>query len=114
MLDRNERENGERLMYEIAKYLTDEQKRRACEAEYRSISMYSLRRRDGNGCCPMGLATGGIAGAPVAYSVADAITNYSSPAWPLIESAARQFIYDWDDGKITDLYEALGVERVAQ
>jgi len=106
------------MTYAIAAYLTDEQKQRACEAVYVPLKADGRLPR-ANGCCPLGVALwpDGDDRCPIPITVANRLAwlkqidpNDDAVFQALIDGS-RQFMDDWDKGRIPDLYAALGVER---
>lgn len=110
------------MVYEIARYFSEPARRAAARALYcASVSYFGdVMNRDVFGYCPigiMGLVDGIDFGsrAPGAYTVEDGFdeprylsTGGSKPVY----WAAKRFATDWDNGLITDLYEALDVRRL--
>ena len=105
------------MTYAIAAYLTDEQKRRACEAVYVPLKADGRLPR-ANGCCPLGVALwpGESAACPIPISVFDRLVSLdqvidTNRTLTVVIDGAADFMDAWDKGEITDLYAALGVER---
>ena len=105
------------MTYAIAAYLTDEQKRRACEAVYVPLKADGRLPRT-NGCCPLGVALwpGESAACPIPISVFDRLVSLdqvidANRTLTVVIDGAADFMDAWDKGEITDLYAALGVER---
>lgn len=119
--------------YAIAKYLSDEDKQRILAHRFvRAGEETGERDADGlpivyvgkvpasidDEYCPLAYV-GGLSCALSAPEPEDVALALSARAWPPLSDeqyderydAAEVFINDWDDGKITDLYAALGVER---
>lgn len=108
---------GGTMTYAIAQYLTDEQKQRACEAVYVPLKVDGRLPR-ANGCCPLGVALwpGESAACPIPYGVFDQLISLRQAEnthqdYAAVIDGASIFIANWDSGRITDLYAALGVER---
>lgn len=101
--------------YAIAQYLSGDDKRRMLAHRYTQLGDETPVSVD-DGSCPLAYV-GGIdlrSLAPEAEDVARILVRRID--WPSenlygeIFEAAMAFIDDWDDGKITDLHAALGVE----
>ena len=119
-------------VYRIAEYLTSEQKRRAINSVYdqSATSQHNGLNPcpiDKDGYCPLGRATLHPSYRPASNEVAqiilpppwgkhysnkydDRLVNHWRADADPIRLAAKEFIDDWDGGKITDLAAALGVE----
>lgn len=107
------------MKYRIADYMTPEQKALAMSVEYN----VPLSQNEGNhtfcdaeGYCPMGRAISGDAWTgpmPTPGKITRVLTgneNYDPNSDPVYE-AALSFVSAWDRGRITDLAEALGVDK---
>jgi hypothetical protein len=103
--------------YEIARYLSDEAKRAAVARTYKPTPTPTgaVAPRCERYGCPLGVALqtmgcgcgqdGWCPPAPDEVEVAELLCLDRNP----VAEAARAFIDDWDEGRITDLAAALGV-----
>ena len=104
------------MTYAITAYLTDEQKRRACEATYTPRWKDGKLPRTRDGCrCPMAVALwpDGAESAPTIGHITRRLIDLGQ----IDETAQHQglakdhvgaFVDDWDAGKVADLAEAWG------
>lgn len=105
------------MIYDIAQYLTDEQKAAAVAEQYHARAMNrgkAVLFRSKDGCCPLGMALRSthpdFEPVPTSSQVAEHLTGVALRDPDLPEFvAARRFINDWDSGNIRDLAKALGV-----
>lgn len=102
--------------YAVADYLPLEARKAACEATYRPRRR-SRRRLTDIGRCPLGVALhtmdpGCLSCVPNAHTVTQELIRDGIDRDQL-SKAADAFINGWDSGRITDLYDALGVDREA-
>lgn len=102
-------------MYAVAEFFSPEARRAAARALYFRESDTRLPR-DVFGYCPLGIMAAidrvdvGI-GDPAAVELQHAWDYEHRDGW--VYDPALAFVTAWDQGAITDLYEALGVEREA-
>lgn len=104
-------------MYTIARYLTDDEKRRACEAAYHPDTTGHCPRTNDR-YCPLGMAfrtrTSICPRAPSRPDVTPLVTRAAlenlNVTYRELADAFYRFIDDWDDGRIPNLREALGLE----
>lgn len=99
--------------YAIADFLTDDEKRAACDAVYAPTGHDRWPTpRTRNGCCPLGVAigasTGCVEGAPRPTAIAVALLGFGRAG---ASFAAGTFTSSWDAGRIppADLPIAFGL-----
>lgn len=107
-------------VYEISRYLTDEQKQAILAHRYKATLSDGKGRRSADGWCPLGIAVQDEGKTPPGGYVASALTGQRVPDdpacspddnWLKAAQAAWEFIDAWDGGKIppSQLPAALGV-----
>jgi len=108
------------MILDITKYLTEEQRRKACEATYR-VSKINGRRYTENHQSPIDVALGydGITLAPHGDRLADLLISLGQADDTLnevkrIKEASRQY-HDWwfGDAEPKDLYQAFNIRPIS-
>lgn len=104
------------MAYKISEYFPVGARVAAAREQYQYLSLPPC---SGEGCCPIAVmfnAIGATDGVHEFMAPGPSLTaNTLAPLLGMkrrpVYDAARKFIADWDKGKITDLYSALGVEE---